>query len=430
MENSTPSENRSKKLRLHKKRKPMDHDQGGGVFSVLLPDEMIEKIISMMPYPHILNAKELNKEWYSRLSKSTKNVVNAGFREMMKNNSNDWPSFYPFSFANGNVAFMGFDRLSNSWIKYLFHLDIKGIEIELPPRRIWESQLVENISGLGSLICVPVQHFETKLFVINVFTGAWKELPQRPTVDSEHGAIYGKTILCMYLFPDGSDDYKLLTMTPLVNTEIQDNRCQVCTQVYKSKSNSWTTKLSPFKTFSFARSRGVYCNGSLYFMDHSISGLFFGLWEYNIEKEDWHQIQFPISVSLLQRFQPVKLISIVSDNQLILLLQNVFIFNDSPVIWRDSLILFQMDTITKTFSQMYTGPPEPILDASVNSYISDGDSIFFSHRRIYTKYIMEFSISNQTWTSHPHPSSCIDGFTNFLQSDLVLEPRKNPFIAP
>ncbi|KAL2643376.1 hypothetical protein R1flu_010963 [Riccia fluitans] len=103
---TTSKENRSKELKLETVAK----------FSSELPEEMVETIISMLPYPEILKARTLSKDWKLRFSAPTKNPENAGFRMMLKSVSTKWPIYFLLILKELKGVVIGFDRTNNKWV--------------------------------------------------------------------------------------------------------------------------------------------------------------------------------------------------------------------------------------------------------------------------------------------------------------------------
>ncbi|KAL3695366.1 hypothetical protein R1sor_009442 [Riccia sorocarpa] len=366
-----------KHLELNKK-KETNHDEEEDELSVItLPDEMIEIIISYLKYPYIVKAKELSKEWYSKLS-NWEDAEYARFRQMVTSNCNKWPIFFPCAFVDGTISLVGFDRLTGTWLKTFFDLPSLVTtkilnSIVLDSR---QEQPVRKITGIDSLICIAVNIRKREIFILNVFTGNWKWLPRRPIIHETPSLVSR-----IDLFRDGSDHYKVLTMGVW-------RKYLVCAQLYESRTNSWTTEIPDFPAslFEYCHRKGVYLSGSMYFLADDTKNGFYKIRAYNIEEGTWHSLVIPRPLVWTQHVFSIDNL-IVSQDRLIIL--SVLRLrrpspNVSPSIRKNTITFFEIDTLTENLSEV--------------------------------------------WISHPHPSA-EKGFFSFLCSKFFLQPGKNPFIV-
>ncbi|KAL2608594.1 hypothetical protein R1flu_027167 [Riccia fluitans] len=239
-----------------------------------LPEEIVGKIMSMIPFPYIINVCNLGKEWNSKLPGRVINPENRNFRVMVKSASVNWPTYFPLILDKSKGVFMGLDRGSGTWVR----IRLNGYISRVFNQETWKVH--GGITGLGNLLCDMTEGPVAKLIVYNLFTGASRFLPQLDYAlqvtnyvihpgTARSGISTGKPI---YMFSDGLESYKiLLILEKIGQIEEQRNVCKLYTSLYQSRRDSWTTKLSILPSRpTMNTGGGVYWNGDVYITGSSI----------------------------------------------------------------------------------------------------------------------------------------------------------------
>ncbi|KAL3694438.1 hypothetical protein R1sor_008089 [Riccia sorocarpa] len=350
-------------------------DLAGELWSEL-PQEIIEKIVSMILYPYLLNVRNLGKDWKSKFEETS-------FREMVKSTSIDWPIYFPLFLEKSKGVLTGLDRRNGTWIKICLE---SAVDLQHPSvlnRKSWE--LAGCNTGMGSLICVmtedPEWHFtgkgcwifsemrihpENHIFVYNVITRVSKLLPQRilrPRKYRFPGPAMSTSYKPIYMLPDGPENYKVLYIVQ-VHGFVGEPRNQVCTNLYESKNNSWTAKLSSLRPWDSAETAGVidtlggvYLNGVVYVTSRRSWKNLLEVWAYDVETGGCHLVLGP------REFGSAQLM--VCENQLVLFhhLNHSGAGLRNSEICKNSFILYKIDALTRDCHEIYIGPQESIPDA-------------------------------------------------------------------
>ncbi|KAL3698033.1 hypothetical protein R1sor_012109 [Riccia sorocarpa] len=388
-----------------------------GEFWSELPKEIIEKIVSMIPYPYILNVRNLGKDWKSKFDETS-------FREMVKSTSIDWPIYFPLFLEKSKRVLTGLDRRNGTWIKICLEPAVDLKHPSVSNRESWE------LAGCNTGTRI---HPKNHIFVYNVITRVSKLLPQRVLRPCDYtfpGPVISASYKPIYMLPDGPENYKVLYIVQVAG-EPED---QVCTNLYESRSNSWTAKLSSLRPWDSAEtaviidtSSGVYLNGVVYLTSRrrrkNLQKLL-EVWAYDVETGGWHLVLGP------REFGSARLM--VCENQLLLFhhLNHSSARLRNPELCKNSFILYKIDALTRDCREIYRGPQESIPDASSSLYLSHGGSIFFGDFQKPTKYMMEFDVRNRKWSRFPSPSVSYENLFQCLSfSSFAFQPGQNPFIV-
>ncbi|KAL3676774.1 hypothetical protein R1sor_026722 [Riccia sorocarpa] len=407
----------------------LDEVEACGKLRGKLPTEMIEKIISLIPFPGILTARALSNEWRLRLGARASNTEDIRFSEMVKFAGACWPVYFPLGLDVRNRIITGLDHISWTWVT----LYKESLDFEAPPRSNpvpWE--FAYRMTGLGSLLCIEtntkaIKNPEEEFFAYNVFTRAWKWLPPRPACEwlSKSEDSYPLPPVNehpMYLIPDGPDYYKVLILANLqrvVGESLVEFR--IGAYLYESRNNSWTVGLSSEGRWRSVVRRGLYCNGVIYFNPFWDDGGLLRYSAYIVESGCWDQHLPPLR---LRRRMYRTLRFIILDNQLLLFARPRSDGGVLDEINKNSLILYKVDPLTGYCDVIYRGPPEPIPGAFARLLVRHGDSIFFE---IGNSFI-EFNIRKHTWTHSP-PIARGMPYWHLVWSSTTFEPGRNPFIT-
>ncbi|KAL3701173.1 hypothetical protein R1sor_019195 [Riccia sorocarpa] len=392
----SPDENRSKRSipSGRETQKAVDDVKLRVDFLPELPGEMIEKIISLIPFPRILTARALT-----------------------------------------NKVITGLDCINWTWVT-LWKESLDCEAPRTPNPEPWES--ADHITSLGSLVCIAtratnIENPEKEYFAYNVFTRAWKWLPPRPACEPSskpvksrlHKSVNDNPI---YLIPDGPDSYKVLILTKgLFRVGVDFCVPKIVAYLYESRSNSWTIRLSKLTKWLSVVRGGVYCNGVIYFDPILADDLESLHYSANIVESGYWDEDLPPLRIRTQRARILKFI--VWENQLLLSSWGTWA-REIGMIRKNSFNLYKVDPVTGGCDVIYTGPPESIPKACAGLRLWHGDSIFFGDKGDLElgKCMLDFNIRNRTWTLSP-PVSRAKPYGRLVWSSTTFEPGRNPFIT-
>ncbi|CAM6083954.1 unnamed protein product [Calypogeia fissa] len=207
---------------------------------VILPNELVERILSMVPFPTVFKFRVLAKPWRARLSSispqdddGTRHLALL-FRTQISHQSSKWKrTFCPFSISENREHFVAFDRSSNRWLRILLppylqsKIPVQSVFHKVHGNRV-RSPHAHDLRMEGALLLMPISR--DALFITNILTRSWRQLPPCP-----HGTDLGRILLSQTY----SESYKVIVMP-----HERDNHTFL--QIYDSNSCAWSTlKLTP-----------------------------------------------------------------------------------------------------------------------------------------------------------------------------------------
>ncbi|KAL2610237.1 hypothetical protein R1flu_028810 [Riccia fluitans] len=204
---------------------------------VQLPPELVEKIIAAVPYPHVLKARQLSREWRSKFSRVVNQV------------SDSWPEVFPAYYCKRRSRVEGYD-VTHRCVKRLGRKKIKtgGLDALVT---CFGTLLVAVDLIPGSTLPIAV--------LLNLLTrrGSIVFCPNTPVPLDGDCVVY----LSPMLVPDGADHYELVVWFSVLG--IRDDFCKVTViNVYSSRTDSW--KEVGFEDELGGSQSGAYMDGSLY----------------------------------------------------------------------------------------------------------------------------------------------------------------------
>ncbi|KAG6546165.1 hypothetical protein Mapa_012199 [Marchantia paleacea] len=368
-----------------------------------LPVEMVEHIVAMMPFPSILTARKLNRSWKSMFSEKS---TNARFREIVKSVSSKWGQYCPVILNKEEEWLMGYDRVNHRWQKMALGIARRNyVGLGSP----WIA--AQKLKGAGSLIC----GLSLGLFVCNVFTKGWRWLPSRPNDEIPKD---------LFIVPDGPDAYKILTITLLKPLESG----QVCAQLYESKIDSWSMKISNANFSLSFNSSSVYVNGLVYYMQYDVDDDrdVLRLSSYNVNEGTWQTIPHPFAC-MLHTIETYELL--VCQNKAMVVMHLIPLHQvASRGVRRNTLIVFSIDSTSKEIKEESRGPSFTIHDASSTLFASDDESIYFGDPQTEKSSVVVLNVRRREWSFLRRPL-CTDGSFKNKWVTFAFQPGMNPFVA-
>lgn len=243
-----------------------------------LPEVLVEKIISRMPFPSILNARGLSKSWLSRFSPLSsqlgdeeKKRAATCFQALVCERSQAWESFFPLCITQQSI--FAYHHASRKWLKLPSFLP--DVFFKTRPN-LWMS---------GALL-FTVDWSTRTTYAANIFTRSWRKLPTL-----RNARQVGPTIFPMSLW-----DTSLATYKVIVLENISENRLSV--RRYEPKSDVWVESLLECGLDGFWHGAcHTYLNGIVYSALGEASGRHrFRLEAFDVEKGTLEELHLASSV--------------------------------------------------------------------------------------------------------------------------------------
>jgi hypothetical protein len=381
--------------------------------AIVLPEELVERILAMVPFPHILKGRVLSRSWLAKLS-STSSIQDEeekrkaiSFQKRMSHHwSANWMSLCPVFFSKEDL--IGYDRATRQWRR------IPTLSF-LPENHITKSKHSQlQIEGGLLFIVSPPKH----LSVANVLTRSWKQLPPRPWAD---GRSCGRESLVSHI-----DAYKVVEFY-----RYQDGLCFAL--IYNSELSAWNRRAVEVpRDFNFLSNR-VSLNGVLYWMV-GLNGIALCLLAFQVEEEVFEVLPLPpisgtpnlgiggpFTRSRIQCFPVVccgSLLMVVCNNDLLV----------------ETVSILKIDLVSQRWLEVARGPPAALNFGKFRFrkwHASDGDCIFFMGENF--DQVLAYNVQNNEWSCFPIPPEVLFGDSissrEYQMISFSFQPSLNPFVA-
>lgn len=203
----------------------------------ILPDDVLERIISFLPIASVFRAASVCKRWSE--------IVNSRrFLWAVKLPQKPW--YFMFTCSESSIGY-AYDPVMRKW----YNLEIPCIE-----QSNW------LISSSFGLVCVMDNDSRSNIYVCNPITKDWKKLIKPP------GALYPDYSALAISVDRENHNYKV---TIVKSKQIPNDYLQweLSVHVYESESNSWLTCVKEVLMGWRGGDDSVICNGVLYCLIHS-----------------------------------------------------------------------------------------------------------------------------------------------------------------
>lgn len=362
---------------------------------IVLPEDLVERILAMVPFPHVFKARTLSKSWLARFSPiqsqngEVEKLLAASFQKRVAEWSTKWKTLCPV-FIDWQ-GFIAYDRASHSWPKLpslsflphgflsMSHMQIDGALLLVSEFYInWETATKEH-----------------KLLVANFLTRSWRRLPVPPPADET------------YLFE------KLVTLTSLETYKVivfYRGGGYCLAQIYDSKSNVWRSKTLD-KDFSVL-SRPTYLNGVLYMV---VGRNPWNLLAFNVAEGTFEELE--IFGDSMERFDA----DLVVCNATLLMVVKESRFAETVQVMKVDLEVLRLLKVAQ-------GPPLALNFGKLdNRHDSDGECIFFP-RWIFYNGMVVYNVQKNEWSHIPFPPRVTDA-VSATRRVSAFQPNLNPFLA-
>ncbi|KAL2652339.1 hypothetical protein R1flu_020467 [Riccia fluitans] len=139
---------------------------------VTLPEELIEKILSRIPFPYIFKAKLLSRDWRWK------------FERVCRSACGQWPSYCPAFFDTRSRSFLGYDRARDKWLKQKLNTEHTYASLKClqkPSGGLFWERLPTPCEVEGVLFCRV--DIKGRTVVTNLLTGKSRTIPSPPNTD-------------------------------------------------------------------------------------------------------------------------------------------------------------------------------------------------------------------------------------------------------
>lgn len=215
--------------------------------SIFLPEEMVETIIAMIPFPSIFKARALSKLWLARFSAISsldsreEKLAATSFQKKVGQWSHNWQTFSPV-YMNYDMDLFCYHQASHQFFREWQRL----LRFFLRPRQAvpsaslvqMEGALLYWHSGRSNKLVNPSRN--DGLYVANMLTREWKQLPF-PDSCPVSRPVY---VHCLKLVSNpSSEKYKMVMVCQNDGLKRYD-RCSI--HVYDSASRTWSSQVCSF----------------------------------------------------------------------------------------------------------------------------------------------------------------------------------------
>lgn len=396
-----------------------------------LPDDLVAKIIAMMPFPSVLKARSLSKAWRYRCSPlvarddtqydEEENRLATSFQADVRERAKRLGMFFPVCIDK--EICVTYDWESENWVRLP--------SLSFLPKDLLDGAFIPlhepaNIPGLVFVTKIR-PNMEECFVVANIFTRSWKLLPPRPGLRTPYpGFRYykgGRLIEhCPRLVMDSpTGPYKVIAFAR--------NGARVWfANVYDSRTNTWSlTKL--LKTLSqpwtFA-----YLNGVLYTVTDASNSDLQELFTLNVE-EGTKEI-LPLRYSNRPELSRRNLV--VWDGQLFMVL---YYYCDLQV------RILKVDLESRELLEVSRGPLNSFNLHGVRLASIQGSRILFELRGRYTRFgtgpIVAYDLLKDEWIWLKFPALCTTSLIKgneasellrLTESDTPVETRQDLTFEP
>lgn len=417
-----------------------------------LPDDLVERILAMVPFPDVFKARALSKSWQARFEPmdshdddEVRRHLAASFQSKVSEWSPNWKTLCPV-FFNLEQGLLAYDRASDSsaripslsfiprHILNCHDLHLEGALLLLcGEREQWETPPSNSVarnenqqypprlkhSGRSRRVIfrptVQRQPFLQRMTVANLLTRRWKRLPPLPATDFEgmpEGAYLFKRLVTRTTTPG---KYKVIVCIHLAGGNGQPNR--YLTKIYDSESNAWSSKTLVTGDFH-AHNNPAYFNGVLYITCGDPRKVL----AFNVEEETFENLR--LDTDRLQVLGSGVVVSLMVCK--VDLFMVVIEYEPSK-----ALQVLKVDLELNRLSEVSRGPPPGLnLDKLYLPYGCDGDNICFQYRK-EDSGMVTYNLQEDQWRHNLFPPSIRNPRNGYPVSwrRFVFQPNLNPFLA-
>lgn len=390
-----------------------------------LSEELVGKILAMVPFPYIFKARMLSKSWLARFSPvaslddEVEKQCTIWFQKEVGELSYKWETYFPAYF--GRLHSSAFVVGSLSTIRWkaspttnlmiapscFLNRYCMSFLSTLPSLSFLPEKLLtcSNPEMEGPLLCWCGGSTKMILYVANILTRSWKQLPHPPQ-GSGSCQFYRKILV----IEKSAQTYKVVVFCG----SGRDFRVQI----YDSRSEVWTTNRFLLSKDLKLLSPVVQLDGHLYMVAcHNRANLL----AFNVEERTLESLRFFSTAKLMMSNVDL----VVSDGSLLIIVTNGF--------YPGGLQLLKFDIVTEQLVEVASGPPIAVcINPSFEMRrrrrpVCDGSSVYFE----ISDQMLEYNMKEDKWRCLDFPFTR-DGAFPFMSycewSAFSFRPGLTPFV--
>lgn len=366
----------------------------------------MEKIVAMMPFPSIFKARLLSKLWLAKfepigsLRDEEEVRIATSFQKEVRERSKHWDTFCPVCINEEEL--FAYHQKSQNWqrVSLLSFLPKDPFLIGRDLRGSSFYRAKKNVHLEGALLygTWETDSFDSQiLFVANILTRKWKQLPPRPNADSWKGIL-----CCMKLVSDPSSEaYKVIL-------SCQDGHQDdpYFTLIYDSKSETWSSKkFVSASNFCTSPSSFAYLDGVLYGV--SVANLT-SLVAFSVEEGTMDGLRVALDKEV--DIDTARLV--VCNANLMMILSEV----------DETVRVLKMDVESLRWREIASCHPSAFKLGERNPSVGEGHCIFFE-MGFFEGVMLVFNPQDDEWHFFDFSK------TDYQWCDCSFQPGLNPFMA-
>ncbi|CAM6092424.1 unnamed protein product [Calypogeia fissa] len=374
------------------------------VQSKAIPEDLVERIVSMVPFPSVFKARALSKSWLAKMSPvkrtSTAPDVRKAERDSFHRQLGDWSKTHWQTFCPvflGKENFIAYDGKSHNWRRMpsLTHL----------PENLVLARSNLQIEGplLYGFARPETRTRKKELYVANILTRSWKQLPPRPSAKMS-------VVLCNKLVvtssksescsldsmeeerESSSSSYKVVTVC---REHRNDQFDRYSAQIYDSNLDAWNSKKIIISTDFFRLTTSAYFDGILYMVADANPR---DLLAFSVHDGRFEELKMPFVDTM--RIISVNLV--VSNGSLLMIVTEGFHQQNQQVL--------RIDLEARKMMEVARGPPPHLNFGPISTQaVSDGNCIFFGVEESSANRVLAYNVHEKEWSCFPAPQAASVG---------------------
>ncbi|CAM6098593.1 unnamed protein product [Calypogeia fissa] len=390
------------------------------------PQEIVDKIIAMMPFPSIFKARGLSKSWRARFSSISLlegkekecNLAESFQKQVIGEWSKKWDSFCPVLVGEDDL--LAYGQKSRNWLK----LSLSFLpEMSLHSRRSNRYTTFDRYRlQVDGALLHGSHHLE--LYVADILTQRWKQLPPLPW-----GQSY---VVCSKVLSKTSlGTYKMLLLCHDDCRNDPNDNClhghdHYSAKIYESSLGTWSTQnFAVTRDFFYGATSkdnntasAAYLNGVLYVVAFNNVQHLLAL---NVAEGTLQELELSFNDGDGMRVEFVNLL-VCNENRLMMVTRDTY---------PEHMQVLKVDLQTLQLVQVSRGPPAPFRVGSLAPKpLSHGDCIFFRTHNRRSGVVLAYNVVEEAWSSFaiPAPVFPID-YKTYHWIGASFQPALSAFVA-
>ncbi|CAM6111474.1 unnamed protein product [Calypogeia fissa] len=377
--------------------------QGEEELGMNLPEDLVARILAMVPFPFIFKARILSKSWLARFASiasqdgELKSLASSFQKQVGEWSTSTWKSFCPVFVGKGE--YLMYHQASRTWQRIPL--------LSFLPEDLLTRFRRSKLQTAGALLFISTspeirddfyQEFRRStrlrdirrgkytLYVANMLTRSWKQLPPRPPADSVDLDDKLHYLDAKLVTHKASETYKVIAFY------VDVGYCLA--QIYDSKASRWSSnRLYDSENLVFL-SHCAYLNGVLYRVvrNNEVGG---SLLAFSVEEGTFQVFEMP-PIDIELQFGLIDLV--VCKGNLLMVAYNHFLYVENVVV-------LKIDLVSRRWLEVTRGPPAALNFGNLEKHpASDGDCIFFASAKFVGDIMLAYNLHEDVWSCFPCPT--------------------------